>query len=1308
MCFRQVTKQFWLVVYRLLKGKGLRFFSGPKNWGQVISKEASRGKYDPKKSEINFAVPDERYLRSMDRALGRIIQPGIITDSMRILEKHKDIVLMADCKRIAKGLKGDCLGDINLGGHEGSLTLQEKLTEYGQNCHEMQQYIRTLAADSDLQIYLNLRRVMKILTTQLKEVRLIEIQERRRLLNHERCNPDPNYKTAAKSSCRAHIYECKIFVGHALNLNNSICKILSFLQRGSCSFNSIKVHLEKQRNVRRLHDTDYIGEHINLEENPQYIKQGSQEWQAFRHKALVTASTAHSAMGFRGFFDVQKHFREFIYKKGPRHHNAETRVRLEYGSQHEIHGFSTIASVFMPALLPACAIMYEVGSYSKDGDVIQDLLIDSPDGLIAMEHNKDFSECCHPNIKCFCGTKKISVELKSPYPDPLKLPVQYEIPKYYILQILIHMALTGAASNWFGSVGPRSIVLIDARFYANLWNAIWTRIKHFLDKDRPVAKKWHRTILKDFTPQLDDYLTRCTELVAEVPLVSTEETRANFQRSPTFAPYHLPTLRNRQGPSRREVMELIHQALDKASTLLKDSFHILRSEASEIIAFVASDSSRVPQENVPPHIPIAYGLKGYSFPMTTMCKLINDVRDQCLDFQINVRCEVYDGQFLNLVCFTSTGQPLTHLAFLQRYYKELQGWSKAQCINFLLVDNQRQDENGHIVMRPRLDYTVSQHVLQIWKRDNERLFKRRKTHTTSKSKPGLDTEDINKLLRGSQLGRRLASRISTSQELTQQNDIEAEESDDDDADADDADDIADDNFVPLDTGEYLGTDDDDDDEDSGSESDLEAELEDLLNDTQDSMDAEQTFLEELLQTLRSLNPGRGKINWDEVTVDGLVNNYLRDPASCTKMLHDELNLIGNLVLTHTGIKIFNVSDTKTVKINKIIESMQTSSEKLHYTRRQKPKMKTLLSLSRAVVMKAVYSKTYVTIVVGRSLFETNAKNWLDRSTVPLDLRIDQEDGDYFEHESHCYPEFSERRNQNKFRCIDPGHTLANLRSQISRHGFELCSRDAFIRVSESNHNVLPKSIIDDKLDKQSIRIAKRFFSKPVEAELVKNQDDKEAKFVKLVREWYEACDKRGIDVYTRMQNLQNMYQFLTDIVEWEELQPPSTHIQGMPVQTYESLMQGISTRMLIFSMSTMPLNQRSVSTLAVESFFSDLTNMEFSGLGCPKAVDVPRLITHITQLNTICHNSDRGFVFKTTNRGVYPIDTLDPPLDRNSMRFDLPRNRRKRKAQPLLALPKAITRGQLTIREFHRKNESKVLLHKRAGVPDTFNAMDPS
>ena len=149
----------------------------------------------------------------------------------------------------------------------------------------------------------------------------------------------------------------------------------------------------------------------------------------------------------------------------------------------------------------------------------------------------------------------------------------------------------------------------------------------------------------------------------------------------------------------------------------------------------------------------------------------------------------------------------------------------------------------------------------------------------------------------------------------------------------------------------------------------------------------------------------------------------------------------------------------------------------------------------------------------------------------------------------------------------------------------------------------------------------------------------------------------------------------------------------------KSIMQGISTRMQIFSLSQIPVNQRAISTLSIESFFSDLTHMEFSGLGCPKVVDIPRLISHVAELNHIRHDVHRGFVFNTTNRAAYPYHTL------NLTTFDLPHHRHKRKSQTLLALPKAITRGQMTIREHYRKDESKVLAHRRAGVPDNFDPL---
>ena len=112
------------------------------------------------------------------------------------------------------------------------------------------------------------------------------------------------------------------------------------------------------------------------------------------------------------------------------------------------------------------------------------------------------------------------------------------------------------------------------------------------------------------------------------------------------------------------------------------------------------------------------------------------------------------------------------------------------------------------------------------------------------------------------------------------------------------------------------------------------------------------------------------------------------------------------------------------------------------------------------------------------------------------------------------------------------------------------------------------------LNWQSICIAKRFFAEEVQNELQKNGDNKEAKFVQLVRNWFQACDEQGIDVYTQMKHIHEFSTFLAGLVQWTEMPPPINYIKGMLVPTYESLMQGISTRLQIYVLSTMLINQR--------------------------------------------------------------------------------------------------------------------------------------
>ena len=134
---------------------------------------------------------------------------------------------------------------------------------------------------------------------------------------------------------------------------------------------------------------------------------------------------------------------------------------------------------------------------------------------------------------------------------------------------------------------------------------------------------WMKQIGRDYKDKFDTYIKERTSLLGEVPRIETEENKSEFLRPFTFSPYHKPHQhKNRLGPDLDEVKEMIQAVYLRSTRLIRDTFHIVREEATEIIAFVASDSTRIPQPGIPCQIPIAYGLKGHSLPMNIMRGMI--------------------------------------------------------------------------------------------------------------------------------------------------------------------------------------------------------------------------------------------------------------------------------------------------------------------------------------------------------------------------------------------------------------------------------------------------------------------------------------------------------------------------------------------------------------------------------------------------------------------------------------------------------------------------------------------------------------
>ena len=149
-----------------------------------------------------------------------------------------------------------------------------------------------------------------------------------------------------------------------------------------------------------------------------------------------------------------------------------------------------------------------------------------------------------------------------------------------------------------------------------------------------------------------------------------------------------------------------------------------------------------------------------------------------------------------------------------------------------------------------------------------------------------------------------------------------------------------------------------------------------------------------------------------------------------------------------------------------------------------------------------------------------------------------------------YPEWNVDRNQVETHTFDYTHILNKLRYHICNKGFDNVSTQAFIDVSDIDHDVLPRAVVELKLDRQNCLLSQRFFSEDVQKILTRCNYVSEANFVQLVRNWYKACDERGMAVNDRLKNLYQMYEYLSSLMSMNHCSPTKTHICGIPIKTY--------------------------------------------------------------------------------------------------------------------------------------------------------------
>ena len=154
-------------------------------------------------------------------------------------------------------------------------------------------------------------------------------------------------------------------------------------------------------------------------------------------------------------------------------------------------------------------------------------------------------------------------------------------------------------------------------------------------------------------------------LVAEVPTLVTfdDESLSTSPMPNEKKKYHQRKKLTASTHDWKNINECIVDLCERNITLLEKANDSLQRKATELLLFVACDSDREFQKDVPSCIPIAYGLKGKSICLETARKMIDVVLDNLHQKGVHVLAESRDGQWAQTVFRDSFNNPLTLYEF---------------------------------------------------------------------------------------------------------------------------------------------------------------------------------------------------------------------------------------------------------------------------------------------------------------------------------------------------------------------------------------------------------------------------------------------------------------------------------------------------------------------------------------------------------------------------------------------------------------------------------------------------------------------
>ena len=271
-----------------------------------------------------------------------MIKPGIIHEAMDLIANHTDLVLMVDCKRVARGLDNDFIGDVDLFRYEEPKIshLKEIAEKECDFVHRLKEEYRNLTAECR---YDRICQSIRIICTRIEMIREKQQTQKLQLAKYEKRVENTTNKKEQQdlqfpiSKLKTWIYLSFLWIKKCIVCVSDLCHLNAILLGTDNSLKcSGSVVLSKENNVRLLHDVERLSTVIDLDEHTKFVKQRSEKWKHLRSQSSITASTMYTTLGFRGVNEMKLHLRKFILKQNDCVLDPLSIQRMQYGTDNEV------------------------------------------------------------------------------------------------------------------------------------------------------------------------------------------------------------------------------------------------------------------------------------------------------------------------------------------------------------------------------------------------------------------------------------------------------------------------------------------------------------------------------------------------------------------------------------------------------------------------------------------------------------------------------------------------------------------------------------------------------------------------------------------------------------------------------------------------------------------------------------------------------------------------------------------------------------------------------------------------------------